>query len=107
MGDPCLSVWLQRAHRCLPHALGKAKMGADTARPTCLIVSLDLGASGEMRKPLLASAEQNRLVWEAPIKLEQQLQFYASAKSTRGLLYAALCGFSNFRFVMVAPPSQF
>jgi hypothetical protein len=71
VGDPCLSVWLRRAHRCLSHALGKTKMGADTARPTCLIVSLDLGASGEMRKPLLASAEQNRLVWEAPIKLEQ------------------------------------
>jgi len=44
------------------------KMGADTARRTCLIVSLDLGAGGEMRQPLLASAEQNRLVEELDLQ---------------------------------------
>jgi hypothetical protein len=62
VGDPCLSVWLRRAHRRVPHALGKTKMGTDIERWTCLIVSLHLGTSGEMRQPLLASAEQNRLV---------------------------------------------
>ena len=64
MGDPRLSLWLRRAHRRVPHALGKNKMGADPARRTCIFVSLDLGASGEMREPLLGSAEQNRLVEE-------------------------------------------
>ena len=53
MGDSCLSVWLRRAHRCLPHAIGKAEVGPHVTKRPGVSVSFDLGTTGEMQQSFL------------------------------------------------------
>jgi hypothetical protein len=62
VGDPCLSVWLRRAHRCLSHAIGKAEVGSHITKRPGVSVSFDLGTTGEMRQSFLDSPEPNYLV---------------------------------------------
>ena len=45
MGNPLLSLWLWRANRCMPHAVGQAEMGTDFTKRSSVVVPFSLGTT--------------------------------------------------------------
>jgi hypothetical protein len=52
----------------MPHAIGNAEMGALLAEWSSIVVSFDLGTTGEVREPFLDSSESSDLVQKISLR---------------------------------------